>query len=274
MTVEHHLETISDATKACCANLYASDWAGLLLGESFHPGGLALTERLGGLLGLTADSRVLDLAAGRGTSALHLARVFGCHVVGVDYSPENVALAQEAAGGDALTQRVEFFVGDAERLTAFADETFDAVVCECAYCTFPDKTAAAREIARVLRPGGLFGLSDLMRSGVLPPELGGLLAWVACIADALPIARYVADCEDAGLRVEQVEEHNQALAELVFQIRGRLVSAELLAKLGRLELPKAVSDFQQAKVLARRAAEAVQAGVLGYGLIIAAKPDR
>ncbi len=163
-------------------------------------------------------------------------------------------------------------MGDAERLTAFADERFDAIVCECAYCTFPDKTAAAREIARVLRPGGRFGLSDLTRSGPLPPDLDGLLAWVACIADALPIERYVADCEDAGLRVEHVEEHNQALSELVFQIRGRLTGAELLAKLGRLELPEAVSDFQQARVLARRAADAVQAGKLGYTLIVAAKP--
>src|SRR6266851_2381538 len=164
----------AETTKTCCADLYASDWARLLLGESFHPGGLALTERLGALLGLDAEFRVLDLAAGRGTSALHLARIFGCHVVGVDYGARNVALARDAAAEQGLAERVQFVQADAEQLSAIADESFDAVVCECAYCTFPDKPAAAMETARVLRPGGRFGLSDLKCNGVLPPEFNGL----------------------------------------------------------------------------------------------------
>ena len=257
--------------KTCCADLYASDWARLLLGDSLHPGGLALTERLGVLVGLEAESRVLDLAAGHGTSALHLARVFGCQVVGVDYSPRNVALAREAADRAGLADRVQFSAGDAERLSGLDDNRFDAVLCECAYCTFPDKAAAAREIARVLRPGGRFGLSDLTRSGPLPPELQGLLARIACIADALPVEGYIQACEAVGLRTERVEAHDEALAELVRQVRGRLLGAELLAKLQRLELPGAVADLAHAKVLARCAAEAVQAGALGYSLIIAAK---
>src|SRR5205823_12263086 len=66
--------------KSCCANLYETDVARLLLGDSFHPGGLALTERLGQLLRLCPDDVVLDVAAGRGTSAVHLAKLFGCRV--------------------------------------------------------------------------------------------------------------------------------------------------------------------------------------------------
>ena len=50
------------------------------------------------------------------------------------------------------------------------------VVCECAFCTFPDKSRAAAEFARVLRSGGRVGISDLTRSGELPGELDGLLA--------------------------------------------------------------------------------------------------
>ena len=65
--------------KACCALLYESDWAKLLLGHSFHPGGLALTHRVGTLLGLKPDMRLLDVAAGQGSSAIYLARQFGCH---------------------------------------------------------------------------------------------------------------------------------------------------------------------------------------------------
>lgn len=262
----------AELAKSCCAELYASDWARLLLGASFHPGGLALTERLGRLLGLRPTMRLLDVAAGPGTSALHLARVFGCRAVGLDYSPRNVELAQQAAEREGLADRVGFLHADAERLCDFADDAFDAVLCECAFCTFPDKAAAAREIARVLRPGGRFGLGDLTRSGPLPPELDDLLAWIACIAAALPVDDYSRHCEAVGLRIEHIEAHDAALAELVREIRARLLGAELVAKLQGLALPGGLADFQRAKVLARRAAEAVQAGTLGYSLIVAAKP--
>ncbi|HYW88969.1 MAG TPA: methyltransferase domain-containing protein [Chloroflexota bacterium] len=223
--------------KACCADLYASDLARLVLGDSFHPGGIELTQRLGVLLGLGSEGRVLDLASGRGASALHLAGRFGCQVVGVDYSTANVSAAREAAERDGLTARLHFQEGDAEHLPDFADASFDAVLCECAFCTFPDKPAAIREIARVLRPGGRFGLSDLIRRRPLPADLQGPLAWIACIADALPVEGYVAECEAAGLVVEHVEEDDGVLAELVREIRSRLFGAHLLVCLKQLELP-------------------------------------
>jgi SAM-dependent methyltransferase len=273
MSAEPRERSNTDVTKACCADAYASDWAQLLLGDSLHPGGLALTERLGTLLGLRAGSAVLDLATGRGTSALHLARVFHCQVVGVDLSADNVALASELADRSGLADRVRFYEGDAEDLRTFADGTFDAVVCECAYSAFPTKAAAARQIARVLQPGGHLGFSDVTRSGPLPAELDKLLAWVACIADALPVTGYVQDFEGAGLRVERVESHDDALAELAQQVRGRLLGAELLAQLQRVELPAGAWDFEQAHTLARRAAKAVRAGTLGYCLIVANRPE-
>ena len=259
----------AETTKACCADLYASDWARLLLGESLHPGGLALTERLGVLLGLDAQTRVLDLAAGRGTSALHLARVFGCQVLGVDYGARNVALARDAARKHGLAEQVQFMQADAEQLNAIADESFDAVVCECAYCTFPNKHAAATEIARVLAPGGRFGLSDLTRNAALPPELDGLVAWIACVADAQPVARYVADLEAVGLLVSYIEAHDEALTELIGHVRGRLLAAGLVAKIQQVELPGV--DLQVARQVARSAAQAVIEGALGYTLITATR---
>src|SRR6266511_4051317 len=81
MTESSALE--SDVVKSGCATVYASDWANLLLGDSFHPGGLTLTSRLGQLLGLDASSTVLDVACGRGSSAIHLAQTTGCRVIGV-----------------------------------------------------------------------------------------------------------------------------------------------------------------------------------------------
>src|SRR6516165_5768587 len=138
----------STAIKQCCAAVYDSDAAKLLLGDSLHPGGTALTERLGAMLNLGPRMRVLDVAAGRGTSALTLAARFGCEVTGLDYSRRNIEAAKRAAGERGLSRAVSFYCGDAERLP-FANGAFDAVACECALCTFPNKRSAAAEFARV-----------------------------------------------------------------------------------------------------------------------------
>ena len=255
----------AEELKSCCAALYEKDWVRLLLGDSYHPGGLALTERLGQMLELRPAVRVLDVAAGRGTSALHLAQKFGCEVVGTDLSAEMVGLATQSAAEAGLSDRVTFQQGDAERLP-FAANTFDAVLCECAFCTFPDKPAAAHEFARVLRPGGHVGLSDLTRESKLPSELESLLAWVACIADARPLEEYAAHLRSAGCDSIRTEAHHEALAQMVKEIRGRLVTAQLLVGLKKIELPDV--DLAQAQTVARSAEQAIREGKLGYALIV------
>jgi arsenite methyltransferase len=254
--------------KTCCARAYQSEWAKLLLGDSFHPGGLALTERLGHALALRPGMRVLDVAAGRGTSAIHLARTFGCEVVGVDYGDESVKTARAAAQAAGVAHLTRFERGDAEQLPFDAGQ-FDTVICECAFCTFPNKRAAAAEFARLLKPGGTVGLTDLTRSAEVPADLRGLLAWVACIADAQPLAEYARYLQRAGLAVTLVEEHDDVLAQLVRDVRTKLMAAELLFKLKQVELP--IGSFEQAKALARSAAEAVRAHRFGYALLVATK---
>ncbi len=210
------------------------------------------------------------MAAGRGTSAIFLAQRFGCEVVGVDYGADMVAGATALAEEAGVSDRVRFEQGDAERLR-FADGTFDAIMCECAFCTFPDKPAAAGEFVRLLRSGGRVGLSDLTRVGPLPSELETLLAWIACIADARPIGDYISYLEDAGFVTDRVEPHNAALVDMIKNVRTKLLGAELLVKLRKIDLPEA--DFDQAKILARSAAETVQRGGLGYALIVATKAE-
>jgi arsenite methyltransferase len=256
------------AVKQCCAALYDSDVARLLLGDSFHPGGTKLTERLGQILNLGPRTRVLDVAAGRGTSALFLVERFGCEVVGVDYSQRNVDQAEREAKGRGLKGKVTFQWGDAEQLP-FPDGSFDAVICECAFCTFPNKQAAAREFTRALRDGGQLGLSDLTRQGVLPVELDSLLSWVACVADARPMAEYVALLTATNLKVRVTEEHNSALTELVNQMRTRLLAAEVMVGLQKLALPG--FNFEAAKKVAKLALEAIVEGRLGYAIVTASK---
>jgi len=259
-----------DVLKTCCATLYASDWVRLLLGESLHPGGLGLTDHLAKVIGLRHGQRVLDVACGRGISAIHLAQTLGCSVVGVDYSPPNVASARRTAAERGVSDRVHFLAGDAERLPVEA-HAFDAVIAECAFCTFPDKAAAAGEFARVLRPGGRLGFVDLLRSGPLPAELGSLAAWVACIGDARPLEEYLALLEDAGLRIDLVERHDHVLAELVEMARARLLTVKVAARL--TTIPLANVDWADVRPMLRSAAAAVADGRLGYALIAATLPE-
>ncbi|RXG90461.1 class I SAM-dependent methyltransferase [Bradyrhizobium zhanjiangense] len=255
--------------KQCCAAAYDSDAAKLLLGDSFHPGGVRLTGRLGQLLNLTPRAHVLDVAAGTGTSGIFLAKRFGCEVVGIDFSRQNVEEANRAAQEMGLAERASFRWADAERLP-FADGAFDAVICECSFCLFPDKQIAANEFARVLAAGGQVGLSDLTRMETLSRDLDGLMSWIACIADARPLTAYVAHLSAANLAIRIVEEHNQLLAEFVNGIRTRLLAAEIAAGLGKLVLPG--FDLDAAKKLVRSAQEAIAQGKLGYAIVTAIKP--
>lgn len=271
MTAKDDTIRATDAqVKQCCATLYESDLARYLLGDPFHPGGFETTRRLGNMLSLNQGSRVLDVACGKGTTAVFLAKEFGCEVVGIDYGDQNVEAAPASAQAEHVNGRVHFEQGDAETLP-FTNESFDAVICECAFCTFPQKTVAATQFFRVLRPGGRVGISDLTRTQVLSPDLDGLLAWLACIGDAQTIENYTGYLGDSGFSVDSVESHNEALEEMVDQVRAKLLGAEIMTGLKKLQL--AGVDLEAAKRMANGARVAIKQGQLGYVLICATKPS-
>jgi ubiquinone/menaquinone biosynthesis C-methylase UbiE len=260
--------TTPDTLKQCCAAAYDHDAVRMLVGDALHPGGAQLTERLGRILNLGPDTRVLDVASGRGDGTLVLAARFGCEVVGLDFGRRNVEAATKEAIKLGLADKAAFYCGDAERLP-FDDEAFDAVVCECALCTFPDKAAAVAEFARVLKPGGQVGISDLTRSGPLPRELEGVAAWIACVADARPLDEYRALLAGAFLVVGETEAHDGALIDFVAAIRSRLFTAEIMVGLKKLELPGI--DLATVKDIVRCALSAAKSGTLGYAIVTAAK---
>lgn len=261
----------SAGIKQCCANVYGSDAAKYLLGDSFHPGGLRLTGELASLLDLSPASLVLDVASGKGTTAFFLAERFGCRVIGVDLSEQNVLEAHTEATSRGLSGLVEFRLADAEALP-FDAEWFDAIVCECAFCTFPSKQTAASEFERVLKPGGRVGISDITRDAASLPELDGLLAWIACIGDAQPLQSYADYLAATGLCIANAEQRNQYLQEMVQGIRSKLLMAEIMIGLKKLELPGL--DLGQAKAFSKAAQDAIATNHLGYGFVVATKTAR
>ena len=257
------------AVKACCAAGYSYDLVALLLGSSYHPGGLQLTRRLLDRLDLVPGRRLVDVAAGVGTTALLAAREHGVHVDGVDLSEANVALATGAAASAGLADQVVFHHADAEAVP-LPDGCTAAVICECALCTFPNKPTAMAEMARLLAPGGRLGLTDVAADrAALPTELTGLTAWIACIADARPAAEYAALAEAAGLRVTATERHTRALSRMIDQIGARL---ELLRMTSRPRLEKLGVDFDRVVPVLGATRTAVAEGALDYVLLVAEKP--
>jgi len=266
---------IDHEIKLCCATFYQSDIVRMLLGDVLHPGGLALTHHLGTLIGLEQEDRVLDVACGRGASVIHLAQRFGCHVTGVDYGPENVAASEANAAALGVEHLTVFRQGDAESLP-FAEGTFDAVVSECSFCTFPDKATAAAEMARVLRPSGRLGLTDMTVNGPLPDDIQSLLYWMVCVAGAGTPGQYVATLQAAGFTAFLVDDQRDLLLDMVKDVRHKLMGVALAAALGKLNLGDILGqlsmggvDLSQGNSLVRRVVELIESGVIGYTLIIA-----
>jgi ubiquinone/menaquinone biosynthesis C-methylase UbiE len=106
-----------------------------------------------------ARGNVLEIAVGTGRNLPHYPP--DTHVTGIDLSSAMIAIARSRA--DQAGFPVDLHVADAQDLP-FPDESFDTVVATLALCSIPDDTAAAAEIARVLRPGGTLVLLEHVRS--------------------------------------------------------------------------------------------------------------
>ncbi|HIK15122.1 MAG TPA: methyltransferase domain-containing protein [Leptolyngbyaceae cyanobacterium M33_DOE_097] len=112
--------------------------------------------RWGGLDCLPAGTTVLDVGCGIGGSSRILARDYGFVVTGVTISPNQVKRAQELTPSDLAAQ---FQVDDAMALS-FPDASFDVVWSIEAGPHMPDKAIFARELLRVLKPGGILVVAD------------------------------------------------------------------------------------------------------------------
>jgi ubiquinone/menaquinone biosynthesis C-methylase UbiE len=108
-------------------------------------------------LGLSPGSRFADVACGMGGPALWIARETGAHLSGVDLSPVAVAQAENRAQSLGLASNARFSVGSFAH-TGLETASMDAAMTIDALQYAPDKTAALREFARIIRPGGALAL--------------------------------------------------------------------------------------------------------------------
>ncbi|HEY8180220.1 MAG TPA: arsenite methyltransferase [Candidatus Limnocylindria bacterium] len=149
---------------------------------------------------LQEGDRVLDLGSGGGIDVLLSAKRVGPsgRAIGLDMTDEMLALAQRNAAQAAATN-VEFLKGHIEAIPLPAD-SIDVVISNCVINLAADKPAVFGEIARVLKPGGRMGVSDIVADDSLTlAERAERGSYVGCIAGALSFSEYRAGLTAAGL---------------------------------------------------------------------------
>jgi SAM-dependent methyltransferase len=149
---------------------------------------------------LRDGERVLDLGSGGGIDVLLSAKRVGPtgRAIGLDMTDEMLALAQRNAAQAGATN-VEFLKGHIEAIPLPAD-SIDVVISNCVVNLAADKPSVFREIARVLRPGGRIGITDIVADDDLTEaERAERGSYTGCIAGALSFSEFERGLRDAGL---------------------------------------------------------------------------
>jgi arsenite methyltransferase len=202
--------------------VYETETFGSFLKDVLHPGGLELTRRAGKTAQIDEGCTVLDIACGKGESIFLLVKEFGCCAVGIDLSLPKIVRAATGATERNLGKGFSFLVSDAEVLP-FADAVFDVVLSECSFSVLPSKGRAASEIARVLKSGGRFVMTDIvLGTGSIGSASDGLTAGTGltlpCIAGAQSVADYIEILRESGLYDAYVEDHSKELKKIAYQM--------------------------------------------------------
>jgi arsenite methyltransferase len=207
----------SSPAQSCCGTADADErFGGTLYDEQTAAGATdnALSASLGcGVPTAVADlhegETVLDLGSGAGADVLISARRVGAsgRAIGLDMTDEMLELARRNAA-DAGVTNVEFRKGYIEDIP-LADGEVDIVISNCVINLSGDKPAVIREVARVLKPGGRFAVSDVIADPDMDDATrADMAAWTGCIAGALTRTEFEQALNAAGLTdVEITETH-------------------------------------------------------------------
>lgn len=134
---------------------------------------------------------VLDLGSGGGIDVLLSAGRVGPSgkAYGLDMTDEMLELARRNQR-EAGVENVEFLRGEIENIP-LPDSSVDVIISNCVINLSTDKPAVVAEMARVLKPGGRIGISDVVAQDcVTPEERAERGSWVGCIAGALSYSEY------------------------------------------------------------------------------------
>ena len=174
--------------------------------DEFHVGGMAATHRIAGRLSLNRRSHLLDVGCGAGGPARAVAAMVGCKVTGIDLTADFIATGDELTARCGLSDHVTLCRASALDMP-FEDASFLRAMMLHVGMNIDDKPGLLAEVARVLAPGGLFGIYDMMQ--IAEGEVTFPMPW-ASHAGVSAVARpadYIAAGEAAGLKL--VSQHDE-----------------------------------------------------------------
>jgi 27-O-demethylrifamycin SV methyltransferase len=261
-----------------------SAW-GWLLGDDLHYGlfetgtetlaeaTAALTERMVRAAAIEPGVEVLDVGCGTGAPACALAREHGARVTGITTSPVGVRAATERAEALGVGRSVRFEVRDGTA-NGYPDRSFDRVwVLESSHLMSPRRQVVA-ECARVLRPGGILTLCDIVLARPLPfaevrrlREPLTLLRQVFGDAHMDQLEIYAELARTHGLVVEEAEDLTAATRPTFDRWRRKAEAhrGEVVGQLGETDWQRFVDSCAVLEGL-------WDDGTLGYGLLAAHRP--
>ena len=158
------LQTILDALKQMGKDPERFSATDLSTGDELHLGWLPATARLAKKLGFAPGMHVLDVGAGLGGPARYFAEAHKCRVTGIDLTEEFVQVAAELTRRCGLSDLVSFRQASALDLP-FEAGAFDFATLIHVGMNISDKAKLFANVRRVLKPGALFGVYDVMRAG-------------------------------------------------------------------------------------------------------------
>lgn len=131
--------------------------------DEFHIGGRQATVDLATELELRPGLRLLDVGSGIGGPARYFAHAHGCEMVGIDLTEAFVRVATDLTRRAGLSAKARFHQGSALDLP-FEAASFDGATLIHVGMNIEDKARLFANVRHVLRPGGVFGIFDLMRT--------------------------------------------------------------------------------------------------------------
>jgi ubiquinone/menaquinone biosynthesis C-methylase UbiE len=130
--------------------------------SEFHVRGRQATVELGEKLGLRQGMHVLDVGSGIGGASRFFAATYDCRITGIDLTPSYCELATRFARSTGLAERLTYHQGSALAMP-FDGGVFDAAYTQHVAMNIADKAALYAEVARVVRPGAVFGVYDILQ---------------------------------------------------------------------------------------------------------------